>query len=48
MIAIKQQMIQTSLLDLKGCDCCAPSFLIPAHAYFSETLVTITPLDLLR
>lgn len=45
MIAIKEQMIQTSLLDLKGCDCCALSFLISAHAYSSETLVTIPPLD---
>lgn len=33
MIAIKEQMIQTSPLDLKGCDCCALSFLIPAHAH---------------
>lgn len=44
MIAIKEQMIQTSQLDLKGCHRCALSFLIPAHAYTSDTPVTITPL----
>lgn len=46
MIAIKEQMIQTSQLDLKGCHRCALSFLIPAHAYSTDTLVTIAPLDL--
>lgn len=45
MIAIKEQMIQTSPLDLKGCACCALSFLIPAHAYSCDTPVTITALD---
>ena len=45
MIAIKEQMIQTSQLDLKGCHCFALSFLIPAHAYSSDTPVTITPLN---
>lgn len=45
MIAIKEQMIQTSPLDLKGCACCALSFLIPAHAYSGDTPATITPLD---
>lgn len=43
MIAIKEQMIQTSPLDLKGYDCCALSFLIPAYAYPSGNVVTITP-----
>lgn len=45
MIAIKEQMIQTSPLDLKGCNCCALSFLIPAHAYSTDTPATITPLE---
>lgn len=45
MIAIKEQMIQTSQLDVKGGHRCAPSFLIPAHARLNATPVTIAQLD---